>query len=85
MSAYLASSDCISALVTYWESRCNAPGALNTESNLHRAYCLFFQSIGRTYPEAWAEAAEFVKTKLSNKTPAEFAFQTLLVQNQESL
>ena len=85
MSAYLASSDCLSALVTYWESRCSRPGSYNTEANLHRAYTSFFVSLGRSHSKAYSEAAEMVKDKLENKTPAEFAFQTLLVQNQMSL
>lgn len=85
MSAYLASSDCLSALVTYWEARCSAPGGYNAETNLHRAYTRFFQTIGRDYSKAYSEASVMVGGKLKKRTPAEFAFQTLLVQNQTSL
>lgn len=85
MSAYLASSDCISALVTYWESRCSRPGSYNAETNLCRAYEQFFKSLGRDYHQACLEGQAMVADKLKTRTPAQLAFQTLLVQNQMSL
>jgi hypothetical protein len=83
MSAYLASSDTLSALVTYWSQRANL-GASTALARLEHAWAMarYSQSGEWDYSQSRARVADLLETLA---TPERLAYLLLLQENQNSL
>ena len=80
MSAFLSSSDCISALAYYWEMRCKQPGNFTTPTDS------FINAVARADLASRATAAEWADPYMSRHGGAARAcYRELLIENQNSL
>lgn len=80
MSAFLSSSDCLSALAYYWEMRSRQPGNFTTPTDS------FVNAVARANRCSRADAADWADPYISRQGGAAKAcYMQLLVENQNSL